>query len=152
MAANVPASLALGGLAYALAAARLIPRLRPAGLALTGALSVAGAWVLLASVPHWGVAAPCALLAGFGYYMLHNTLTTLATQMAPAQRGTALALFAASLFFGISLGVAAAGLLVGSVGYRTLFVCCAAGMAGLSVIVLRELRRQHAAAPAGSAA
>ena len=57
-----------------------------------------------------------------------------------------------ALFFGISLGVAAAGLLVGSVGYRTLFVCCAAGMAGLSVIVLRELRRQHAAAPAGSAA
>jgi predicted MFS family arabinose efflux permease len=151
-AAGIVALSGVGGLAYALAAARLIPRLRPAGLALTGALSVAGAWVLLASVPHWGVAAPCALLAGFGYYMLHNTLTTLATQMAPAQRGTALALFAASLFFGISLGVAAAGLLVGSVGYRTLFVCCAAGMAGLSVIVLRELRRQHAAAPAGSAA
>jgi hypothetical protein len=37
--------------------------------------------------------------------MLHNTLQVQATQMAPASRGTAVTLFACSLFFGQSTGV-----------------------------------------------
>jgi predicted MFS family arabinose efflux permease len=42
--------------------------------------------------------------------MLHNTLQVNATQMAPAQRGSSVALFAACLFLGQSTGVALAGL------------------------------------------
>jgi predicted MFS family arabinose efflux permease len=42
---------------------------------------------------------------GLGFYMLHNTLQVQATQMAPAARGTAVSLFACSLFFGQSTGV-----------------------------------------------
>jgi len=45
------------------------------------------------------------LATGFGFYMLHNTLQTQATQMAPASRGTAVTLFACLLFFGQSSGV-----------------------------------------------
>jgi predicted MFS family arabinose efflux permease len=41
--------------------------------------------------------------------MLHSTLQTNATQMAPAQRGTAVSLFASCLFIGQSGGVALAG-------------------------------------------
>jgi len=44
-------------------------------------------------------------VAGFGFYMLHNTLQVQATQMAPAARGTAVTLFASVLFFGQSTGV-----------------------------------------------
>ena len=54
-------------------------------------------------------AAPVALLVGFGTYLYHNTLQTLATQMAPQARGTAVSIFAFSLFFGQALGVTAAG-------------------------------------------
>ena len=39
-------------------------------------------------------------VAGLGFYMLHNTLQVNATQMAPAHRGSSLALFAAILFIG----------------------------------------------------
>lgn len=151
-AAGIVALSGAGGLVFAAMAGVLIPRLGPARLARAGALSIVLAWLLLASVPQWAIAVPCALGGGFGYYMLHNTLTTLATQMAPSQRGTAMALFAACLFLGISVGVAAAGLLVATAGYRTLFGACAAGMLGLSVLVQRQLRRGDAGRPAESAA
>lgn len=151
-AAGIVALSGAGGLVFAALAGQLIPRLGPARLARAGALSIVLAWVLLATVPQWTVAVPCALGGGFGYYMLHNTLTTLATQMAPAQRGSAMALFAACLFLGISAGVAAAGLLVASAGYRALFAACAAGMLALSVLVQRQLRSAVAERPAESAA
>ena len=43
---------------------------------------------------------------GLGFYMLHNTLQTNATQMSPEARGTAVALFSSALYLGQSLGVA----------------------------------------------
>jgi predicted MFS family arabinose efflux permease len=55
------------------------------------------------------VAAACCLVAGLGFYMLHNTLQVNATQMAPSQRGSGVALFAACLFLGQSCGVSLAG-------------------------------------------
>jgi len=43
--------------------------------------------------------------AGFGFFMFHNTMQVHATQMAPEVRGTCMALFAAILFAGQSVGV-----------------------------------------------
>ena len=37
---------------------------------------------------------------GLGFYMLHNTLQTNATQMSPEARGTAVALFSSALYLG----------------------------------------------------
>ncbi len=151
-AAGIVALSGAGGLGFAALAGVLIPRFGPARLARGGALSIVIAWLLLAAVPHRAIAVACALGGGFGYYMLHNTLTNLATQMAPSQRGSAMALFAACLFLGISAGVAAAGLMVATAGYRALFVACAAGMLALSVLVQRQLRCADAERPAESAA
>jgi hypothetical protein len=47
-----------------------------------------------------------------GFYMLHATLQTQATQMAPSRRGAAVALFACALFFGQSIGVVTVSLAV----------------------------------------
>jgi predicted MFS family arabinose efflux permease len=52
------------------------------------------------------------LIAGLGFYMLHNTLQVNATQMAPERRGAAVSLFAFCYFFGQSVGVALAGYLL----------------------------------------
>ena len=67
-------------------------------------------WSLLASV-----------LAGFGYYLLHATLQTNATQMVPSARGTAVAWFASCLFMGQAAGVALAGSVVDEAGAAVLF-------------------------------
>ena len=53
--------------------------------------------------------APLATLGiGLGFFMLHNTLQTEGTQMAPEARGTSLALFASMYFLGQTAGVALA--------------------------------------------
>jgi hypothetical protein len=49
-----------------------------------------------------------ALAVGFGTYLFHNTLQTNATQMAPAMRGTGMALFAFCFFNGQAIGVSLA--------------------------------------------
>ena len=46
---------------------------------------------------------------GVGYYSFHGTLQTKATELSPTARGTAVALFAFSLFLGQGLGAAAMG-------------------------------------------
>src|SRR3712207_7161731 len=50
---------------------------------------------------------PAAVLAiGLGFYMLHNTLQTNATQMTPEARGTAVSVFSSALYIGQMAGVA----------------------------------------------
>ena len=59
-------------------------------------------------MPSAWLAPPAIALIGLGFYMLHNTLQTNATQMAPEARGLAVSLFAFALFTGQSVGVALA--------------------------------------------
>ena len=56
-------------------------------------------------------AGPVALAVGIGTYLFHNTLQTHATQMAPAVRGSAVAIFAFCLFTGQAVGVTLSGIL-----------------------------------------
>ena len=49
-------------------------------------------------MPWLWLAPPAIALIGLGFYMLHNTLQTNATQMAPEARGLAVSLFAFALF------------------------------------------------------
>jgi len=60
----------------------------------------------------------CTVGLGLGFYMLHNTVQTKATEMAPQSRGTALALYSSGWALGQASGVAAMGLAVGWFDYR----------------------------------
>jgi predicted MFS family arabinose efflux permease len=120
----------------------LVRRLGEPGLAAGGALILVlslGA-IALFRVP--AIAAVACLTAGLGFYMLHNTLQVNATQMAPAQRGSSIALFATFLFMGQALGVA----LVGQVAQRAGTSVAVLG-GGVAVLVLglafAGLRRRH---------
>jgi hypothetical protein len=81
------------------------------------------------------------LMTGLGFYMLHNTLQVQATQMAPAARGSAVTLFACSLFFGQSTGVLlmAQSVDMGWLAYA--FSLAALGVAALGVMVYRLVGR-----------
>jgi YNFM family putative membrane transporter len=107
----VVALFGLGGMGYMVLARQLVRRFGERGLALLGG-GIAGAGAMaLGLSPWWQLALPASLLSGFGFFGLHNTLQTNATQMAPSARGTAMAMFAAILFLGQSIGVMlAAGL------------------------------------------
>lgn len=121
----------LGGMVFLAAAKRLLARLGEHGLALTGGLALAASFLILLATPDWRAAPPAALLAGFGFYMLHNTLQTHATQMVPAMRGAAVAMFASGLFFGQSLGAAVGGWFTDAHVFRWLLALAAAGVAAL---------------------
>jgi len=107
---------ALGGLAFALNARLLVQRLGEVLLVRIGSAFMASAFVTIALAPNAGWAVAACLLMGLGFYMMHNTLQTHATQMAPERRGAAVAAFAACFFLGQSVGVAIAGLVVGRTG------------------------------------
>jgi predicted MFS family arabinose efflux permease len=121
----------VGGLAYAAMSPMLVRRLGESGLAAGGGVLLGGCLAVVAFTSMPIVAALACFAAGLGFYMLHNTLQVNATQMVPAQRGSSLALFAATLFVGQALGVALAGALVERIGTAPVI----AGGAALLVLV-----------------
>jgi predicted MFS family arabinose efflux permease len=136
----------VGGMIFAALSALLVRRLGEPGLAAAGGVLVAaalGAIALGHSVP---VAAIACLVAGLGFYMLHNTLQVNATQMAPTQRGSSIALFAACLFIGQSSGVALAGYSAERIGTGP--VVLAGGLAVLVLALLFATARHRLAARA----
>jgi len=122
--------MGVGGLIYALAVDRLVGTLGERGLAIGGAITLALAFVVVAVGPLPLVAAGIVLL-GLGMFMLHNTLQTNATQMAPEARGLAVSTFANALFLGQAGGIWLAGSVVDRVGFVPVFVA-----AGLVLLLL----------------
>jgi predicted MFS family arabinose efflux permease len=131
----------VGGFSYIAFAKHFVRQLGEQGLALVGGLLIAGAWALLAFCPTWTFATVAAYLAGLGFYMLHNTLQTNATQMAPQVRGTSVSLFASSFFLGQSLGTVLAAILLAARGAFALFIAAAVLMpliGGVFSLLLRN--------------
>ena len=93
-------AFAIGGLIYSLSVRVLVNRLGQSGLATGGGVLLALAFVTLAIEPHYWIAPAAILVIGLGFYMLHNTLQTNATQMTPEARGTAVAIFSSALYLG----------------------------------------------------
>ena len=48
------------------------------------------------SPPHWRYAVPCTFGLGLAFYLMHNTIQTKATEVAPDARGSAVALYASA--------------------------------------------------------
>lgn len=142
MAGATVAAFGLGGFLYTINAARLVRRLGESGLALAGGGVLALGFALLAATPGALSGAIACAMIGLGYHMLHNTLQTNATQMAPAVRGTAVALFAMSLFIGQSLGVGVAAQAVGAGSFVAVFAVAALGLFALGAAFARRLRNR----------
>lgn len=134
---------ATGGIVFALFAGRIVRALGEVRLALAGTALLASGCLVIAWSPTPPWAALGCLIAGLGFYGLHNTLQTNATQMAPERRGVAMALFASLFFLGQSVGVAVAGVLVERIG--TTPVIFGAGLAVIPVgITFAKLRATRA--------
>src|SRR5579885_3264905 len=100
-------------------------------------------YVMLAAAPWWQTAPLACALLGFGYYMVHNTLQTNATQMLPESRATAVAGFSSALFLGQSGGVALAAPVVDRAGAVPVFVAAAIMWAALAVWIRIRIGRRE---------
>ncbi|MDH5340869.1 MAG: MFS transporter [Rubrivivax sp.] len=141
---------AFGGLGFALFARSLVQGLGEVKLVRHGSVVMALTLWLVADAPAWGWAVPACAAMGLGFYMMHNTLQTHATQMAPERRGAAVAAFAGCFFMGQSVGVGAAGLAVGAVGTGWLIRVAALGLLVVAWNFNRQRRTRLAPAPAAA--
>lgn len=138
----VVALYGVGGLVYSRTARLLLRRIGEPGLARVGGICMAVAFATIGFAPSWHWTLPACLVAGFGFYALHNTLQTHATQMAPSARGSAVALFACCLFFGQSLGVSIAAGLVDRFSTSVVFLISACGLLLVGLLFARRVRRR----------
>ncbi|MCU0868956.1 MAG: MFS transporter [Burkholderiales bacterium] len=145
------AGFGVGGLVYSALAPRLVRRFGETGLVAAGGVVLCACFVALALLRSVAAIAVVMLFVGLGFYLLHNTLQTRATEMAPQARGAAVSFFALFLFLGQAVGVALFGHLIEATGYRTGFVVAAVGLLALAFVFRARIARLKAAAAAAPA-
>lgn len=118
----------LGSLVYSRSVRWLVKKLGENGLIVLGGSLTFICYLLISLVESWPLFIPVNMLLGLGYYMFHSTLQTKATELAPGARGTAVSLFAFSLFIGQGIGIALLGLVVDGPGYVLAFIIAGVGM------------------------
>lgn len=146
----IVALFGLGGMGYMASARRLIARMGQHGLTAAGGCLMGLSALVVAFTPWWPLAVPASLLAGFGFFMFHNTMQANAAHMAPLARGTGVSLFAASLFLGQSVGAMLAASLMDQLGSAMVVALGGACIAALGLWFGRALHRHHAQGTAGA--
>jgi YNFM family putative membrane transporter len=121
----------------------LVRLLGERGLVLWGGTGLGLSFALLALAPNAITAFAAIVLCGITFYMLHNTLQTNGTQMAPEARGSALALFALCLFVGQAIGVPVAAPIVDRYGAEPIFLFAAVFLPLLSWYFAWALKRHR---------
>ena len=132
-----------GGVGFAAFASFLVRRLGEVGLATTGGALICAMLLVVAATQRWPLAGLAVMAMGTGFYMLHNTLQTNATQMAPEKRGTAVSQFAFCLFVGQSVGVAVAGFIAERADTNAVLVIGAFGVLAVALSFARLRHGRH---------
>lgn len=133
-----------GAILYALSARKLLSRLGERGLVLIGGFMMAATFVALTAAPVVYWVPPLMTLLGLAFYMMHNTLQTSATQMAPEARGLGVSLFALALFAGQSIGVAIAAPVMDHYGAGPIYIAAAIVIPIIAVWFRAMLRHRPA--------
>lgn len=135
------AGFGLGGVIYSRTVRRLVRRFGEPGLLLFGGAINCVCYLAIAFSGVWALFVPLNIVLGFGFGLLHGTLQTKATELAPTARGAAVSLFAFSLFLGQGLGAALLGALIDNAGYTAALalVGIATGLLALGLVALPQL-------------
>jgi len=134
------AGYGVGGLLYS-STVRWLVRLGERGLVAAGGTLGCALFALVVVVPHWAYAIPCTIGLGLAFYMVHNSVQTRATEVAPDARGSAVALYASAWATGQALGVAAMGLAVSVFGYAPMIAVFGLGFGVLGLWLRSNLAR-----------
>jgi len=128
------AGFGVGGLVYSLSAKYLVRRAGELGILVLGGALLGIGFVSIGLMPAWQWFIPLVVLLGMGYYTMHGTLQTRATEMAPEMRGTAVSLFAFFFFMGQATGPQLLGRILNTSGYGPAFVTAGIGLFALAVV------------------
>ena len=130
----------LGGVFYTISIRKLQRILDEVGFVATGTSILFIFFIGLPMIRSLAFIGLWCVLGGVGFYMLHNTLQTKATEMYPKARGTAISVFAMSLFSGQAIGTIIFGILSTAFGYELSFVVVAFCVLILGAFFMKKLR------------
>jgi predicted MFS family arabinose efflux permease len=137
----------IGGLLYAFSVRALLRRLGMRRMCLIGSVGGALCYATLAFLPVWWLAAIAMFVAGVTFYMLHNSMQTEATELAPTARGSAVALFACGFFIGQGVGPLVFGALLHGLGPRIALLVLAVVVVVLGRVVVARVIDRRVAEP-----
>ena len=122
------AGMAVGGILYTLSVRAMLQRMSYLNLVRWGGVVCAAGLLWLALVHAWPLKAMAFIAVGFGFYMIHNSLQTQATELVPEARGASVALHAFNFFLGQAVGPVLYGIGLASLGSLTTISISAAIM------------------------
>ena len=119
-------------------------RIGERGILLLGGSLLCSAYLLIGFLQTWWLFIPGMLLYGMGYFTMHGTLQTRATELNPRARASAISLFAFMFFLGQGTGPLVMGQAIRIVGYGPSFAAAGVGILLLAVWVRYQLRHRTA--------
>jgi len=132
------AAFGAGGFVYAAVVGALLRWVGQSRMVILGG-SLAGLALLgLAFAPSAALFIATGLVLGIGFYMVHNTIQTRVTEVAPEARGSAVALHACHFYIGQSLGPVLVGLAIAGSSATFAFALAAAGIFTLGLRLGRK--------------
>jgi predicted MFS family arabinose efflux permease len=131
------AGFGVGGLIYAALAKRVLRWMGQDRMVLLGGVLCLTAYTGFAFAPVAAAFIGSGLVLGIGMFMIHNSIQTRVTEVAPHARGTAVALHAFHFFLGQTAGPAVFGLMLRYAGARPAFLCGGLCLLALACILGR---------------
>lgn len=135
----VLAGLGIGGILYTVLVGAMLPRLGTLRLIRWGACVCGLGFGALTLGGAWPFEALAFVVLGIGFYMIHNSLQTQATELAPDARGAAVAAHAFFFFLGQAAGPVLYGLSLPAFGPTATLLVAGVIMAALGFVTARGL-------------
>jgi predicted MFS family arabinose efflux permease len=134
-------AMSAGGIAFTLTVSRLLARFGRNAVIRGGGAVCALALVAYLNSRSWQAEALCFAVLGFGFFMVHNCLQAIGTELAPRVRGSSVALFAFSLFLGQAVGPILYGPVIARFGADVPVIIAAILMPAMSLVVAYVLSK-----------
>jgi predicted MFS family arabinose efflux permease len=132
-------AMGLGGILYGVMTRLLVERLGPSRMMRLGGLAVALSYFAFMLPGPWWSAIGIFLVIGLGFFMLHGTFQAQATELAPAARGSAMALSACFFFMGHATGPLVMGAALQVLGPQAALAVFGVGIGALGLAAPRLL-------------
>lgn len=137
----VIAGFGIGGAIYTLRVSWLLARLGERRLMRAGGMTMGLCLVVIALRAPWPVEFANFVLLGFGFYMLHAVIQIYASELAPAARGSAMALHSFFFFLGQAAGPIVYGVGLASIGITPVLTVGAGVLVVVGLVCGQWLRR-----------
>lgn len=137
----VIAGFGIGGALYSVLVSKLLARFGETRMMRLGGAIMGFCLLVIAARLFWPLEFVNFALLGFGFYMLHAVIQIYASELAPAARGSAMALHSFFFFLGQAAGPVVYGAGLSTIGLGPVLIFGAAVLVGVGLVCGRFLRR-----------